>query len=98
MDEKKVEFIDEVFTENFIKESGGKKELIKKINQQKNDPEIKQNYAQSQVKWKKGPKNRFYLVKLKEFKSLGGKSNEAEFIVILDHGKLKIDGTLSDGN
>jgi hypothetical protein len=98
MDEKKIEFIDEVFTKNFIKESGGKKELIKKIIQQKNDSEIKQNYAKSQVKWKKEPKNRFYLVRLEEFKSLRGKSNEAEFIVIRENGKLKIEGTLSDGN
>jgi hypothetical protein len=94
MDHKKIELIDEVFTKKFIKESGGKKELIKKI---KSLPE---SLVQSQttMSWKKGNKGEIYLAKLKE-KSMNKNipiSNEAEFVVIKEDGKLKIDGTISD--
>lgn len=94
MDHKKIELIDEVFTKKFIKESGGKKELIKKI---KSLPE---SLVQSQttMSWKKGNKGEIYLAKLKE-KSMNKNipiSNEAEFVVIKEDGKLKIDGTIGD--
>jgi hypothetical protein len=94
MDHKKIELIDEVFTKKFIKGSGGKKELINKI---KSLPE---SLVQSQttMSWKKGNKGEIYLATLKE-KSLNKKissSSEAEFIVIKENGKLKIDGTISD--
>ena len=94
MDHKKIELINEVFTKKFIKESGGKKELIKKI---KSLPE---SLVQSQttMSWKKGNKGEIYLAKLKE-KSMNKNisiSNEAEFVVIKEDGKLKIDGTISD--
>jgi hypothetical protein len=94
MDHKKIELIDEVFTKNFIKESGGKKELIKKI---KSLPESLVP-SQTTMSWKKGNKGEIYLATLKE-KSINKKissSSEAEFVVKKEDGKLKIDGTISD--
>jgi hypothetical protein len=95
MDQKKIELIDEVFTKKFIKESGGKKELISKI---KSLPETL-TQPQTTMSWKKGLKGEVYFAKLKENNNNKGatSSSEAEFIVIKENGKLKIDGTISDG-
>lgn len=95
MDQKKTELIDEVFTKKFIKDSGGKKELISKI---KSLPESL-TQTQTTMSWKKGLKGEVYFAKLKENSNNKGgpSSSEAEFIVIKENGKLKIDGTLSDG-
>lgn len=95
MDQKKIELIDEVFTKKFIKESGGKKELISKI---KSLPETL-TQPQTTMSWKKGLKGEVYFAKLKENNNNKGaaSSSEAEFIVVKENGKLKIDGTISDG-
>ena len=95
MDQKKIELIDEVFTKKFIKESGGKKELISKI---KSLPETL-TQPQTTMSWKKGLKGEVYFAKLKENtkNKSAASSSEAEFIVIKENGKLKIDGTISDG-
>lgn len=95
MDQKRIELIDEVFTQNFINNSGGKKELIKKI---KSLPEsLIQN--KSTMSWRKGIKGDVYFAKLKEesFSKNTASSIEAEFIIKKVNGKLKIDGTISDG-
>ena len=95
MDQKKIELIDEVFTKKFIRESGGKKELISKI---KSLPETL-TQPQTTMSWKKGLKGEIYFAKLKENtkNKSAVSSSEAEFIVIKENGKLKIDGTISDG-
>lgn len=100
MDMKKVELIDEVFTERFIKGSGGKDELIEKIKDLPT-PANKSLLPKLKMSWKKGVKGGVYLAKVKEAsleKSKKSEVHETEFIVVKEDGKLKIDGTLSDGN
>ncbi len=97
MDQKKVEFIDEVFSGRFLRESGGKKQLVEKINElapmaPKSGPEIS---------WRKGLKGEVYFARFRERAHIKSKTTEnegSEFIVIKENGKLKIDGTISDGD
>jgi len=98
MDQKQVELIDEVFTQKFINSSGGKKELIQKIKElptptQKSLPATK-------LSWKKGLKGEIYFAKVKPVSTNKSKesSSDSEFIILNEDGKLKIDGTISDGN
>ncbi len=97
MDDKKVELIDEVFTKKFIKESGGKQELIDKI---KTLPTPNQKSKQKmRMTWRKGLKQEIFFAQLKEESALKNKKNEghSDFVIILEEGKPRIDGTLSDG-
>ncbi len=95
MDQKKVDLIDEVFTQKFIRDSGGKQELTDKIKELATPP----SPIKTKMSWSKGQKGEIYLAKVKEISSNKKKdSHEAEFIVIKEDGKLKIDGTMSDGN
>src|SRR5690606_7520705 len=98
MDQQETKLIDEVFSQKFIKSSGGKKELIDKIK----SLEKKEKAAPSspELSWKKGLKGEIYFVKMKENSpdKSSHSPHEAEFIVIEEKGKLKIDGTISDGN
>jgi hypothetical protein len=97
MDQKKTEYIDQVFSKRFIKESGGKKLLVKKI---LNGPSPLT--PQPQLKWtlKKGAKSDLYLAKVSEInpEKITQKKAEAEFIIIKEDGVFKIEGTLSDDN
>ena len=98
MDYKKVELIDEIFTQKFIKESGGKTELIEKI---KELPTPKTKVAPTtKATWRKGLKGDIYFAKVKEVSPQKSKKedHEAEFMVVKENGKLKIDGTISDGD
>ncbi len=98
MDHKQTELIDEVFTKNFIKSSGGKEELIQKI---KELPKVDQkSIPKLEVSWKKGTKDEVYFATLKETSNLKSKHSESssEFIILKEDGKLKINGTLGDGN
>jgi hypothetical protein len=92
MDQKKVELIEEVFTEKFIKDSGGKDELIKKIKELPSPLQA----PQTKWAWKKGHKGKIYLANLKEVSVQKKKTDEAQFIVLEIDGKPKIDGTISD--
>lgn len=97
MDTKKVELIDEVFTQKFITNSGGKKELAEKIKElslPKGSP------PETKMTWRKGLKGQIYFAKVKEASTNKSKteSEETEFIVVEEDGKLKIDGTIGDGN
>lgn len=96
MDHKKVELIDEVFTKKFIYQSGGKEELIEKIKELSSPP----SNTKTSMTWKKGTKGTMYFAKVKEISPQKSKKtdHEAEFIVVEEEGKLKIDGTISDGN
>ena len=105
MDHKKVELIDEVFTQKFIKNSGGKKELVEKIKELSVPSE--KAATKSEMTWKKGQKGEVFLAKVKEIpinkmakpdKKIKEEKHEAEFVVLKENGKLKIDGTLSDGD
>lgn len=100
MDKQEVKLIDEVFSKKFIKTSGGKKELIEKINGLAT-PNKSASTPPSEVTWKKGLKGEIYFVKMKEpttAQKITHGTHEAEFIVVEEDGKLKIDGTISDGN
>lgn len=99
MDQKKVELIDEIFSQKFIKSSGGKEELISKIKELPTKNEKAASVAPA-VSWRKGAKNEIFFAKIKEASSDKSKKDDhgSEFIVIKEDGKLKIDGTLGDGN
>lgn len=99
MDHKKIELIDEVFSQKFIKSSGGKEELISKIKELP-APSEKSKPMAPDLSWRKGLKNEIYFAKVKEISSNKNKKDvhETEFMVIKENGKLKIDGTLGDGN
>lgn len=96
MDQKKTDLIDEVFSKKFIRDSGGKEELIGKIKELATPP----SQNKTSMTWKKGLKGDVYLAKVKEISANKMKkdSPESEFIVITEDGKLKIDGTMSDSN
>jgi hypothetical protein len=98
MDHKKIELIDEVFTQKFIKEAGGKEELIEKIKEL--SPSKEKNAQKTKMSWKKGLKSEIYFAKVKNLSPNKSKkeSEESEFIIMKEDGKLKIDGTISDGN
>jgi hypothetical protein len=95
MDQKKTEYIDQVFSKRFIKESGGKKILEKKILQGPSTlaPKPKLKWALT-----KGTKSDLYLAKVSEVnsKKISEEKSEAEFIIIREDGIFKIEGTLSD--
>ncbi len=98
MDHKKIELIDEVFTQKFIKEAGGKEELIEKIKEL--SPSNEKSQQKAKMSWKKGLKNEVYFATVKNLSPNKSKkeNHESEFIVMKEDGKLKIDGTISDGN
>lgn len=97
MDHKQTELIDEVFTKSFIKNSGGKEELIQKI---KDLPQVDQkSMPKLNVSWKKGVKDEVYFATLKETSPQKSKHSESsEFVILKEDGKLKINGTLGDSN
>ena len=98
MDDKKIELIDDVFTKKFIKESGGKEELIEKIKGLTSPSKQKSTSQPPQVSWKKGQKGQVYLAKLKSSNKSSKSEGESEFIILIEDGKPKIDGTMSDAD
>jgi hypothetical protein len=98
MDQKKVELIEETFTAKFIKDSGGKDQLVEKI-KELNAPK-ENDKAKTKMSWKKGLKGEIYFAKVKKIsgKDKKKKDHETEFLVLKENGKLKIDGTISDGD
>lgn len=96
----KVELVDEVFTEKFLKDSGGKAEFVQKV---KELPLLKSRMLKSpEVSWKKGNKDEIFFANLKpdamEKKKASHDDDGSRFIVVREGGKLKIDGTMSDAN
>jgi len=93
----KVELVDQVFTEKFLKDSGGKEEFVSKVKELPKDES--KSLGLPSVSWKKGVKDEIYFANLKE-KSTDKKGSAPDsgsrFIVIREGGKLKIDGTMSD--
>lgn len=100
MDHHKVELIDDVFTQKFLTESGGKEEFIEKV---QSLPKKTTKSEAPEVTVKKGLKDKIYFAKLKNSTNLKSKDHKEEhggsqFIIVEEEGKLKIDGTLSDDN
>lgn len=94
MDQKKTELIDEVFSQKFIKDSGGKQELIDKIK----DLTVPPSPQETKVTWKKG-KGELILARSQSASSNKSKQKSTtEYIVVIENGKPKIDGTLSDAD
>ena len=95
MSKQNLLLIEDVFSENFLKESDGKERLQEKIlslNKTKKAP------SKFNMTWKKG-KN-FYLMKLTPTYDLHQKSthqNGVEFVIVREKGKLKIESTIGDG-
>lgn len=91
MNQQKVELVDEVFTKAFLEGHGGKEEFVAKI---KTLPYVKpkKGIAKLFQKLKKSKVGRFFTVKEKRDGIVS-----KEFIVKEEEGKLKIDGTVSDG-
>lgn len=91
MNQQKVELIDEVFTKKFLESHGGKEAFAEKV---KTLPYVKpkKGIAKAFARLKKSKVGKFFTVKDKR-----GDDVSKEFIVKEEDGKLKIDGTLSDG-
>lgn len=99
MDQHQTDLIEDVFTEKYIKNAGGKKELAEKI---KELPLLKSVSVKApELKLKAGVKSKDLLfAKVKEPSSLKSKKethSHSDFILIRENGKLRIDGTISDG-
>lgn len=92
MQQHKVELVDEVFTQKFLKENGGKEDFIAKVQelpkQKKTLKTIFKNFKRSKV-------GRVFFAKVKSEEQ---KAMESQFVIIEEDGKLKIDGTLSDAD
>ncbi len=96
---KKVELVDEVFSQKFLKENGGKAEFVSKV---KGLPPVtnKSLLPVPKVRWKKGESDKLFLARLRDLNPRNKAKKEqhgTEFIVVEEAGKLKVDGTLSDG-
>lgn len=89
----KVELVDEVFTENFLQQNGGKEKFIEKV---KSVPveKKKKGLGLLLTKWKKSKVGKFFSAKVKNKEP---SAPQTEFIIKEEAGKLKIDGTISDG-
>lgn len=93
----KVELIDEVFTEKFLKSAGGKKEFAEGVKElPKTDAK---SLSAPVISWKKGVKDELWLANRKDASDKKkGEHVESgnQFIIVKENGKLKIDGTMSD--
>ncbi|HXH32178.1 MAG TPA: hypothetical protein VNJ01_15340 [Bacteriovoracaceae bacterium] len=100
MVQKKVELIDQVFSQKFLKENGGKDSFIAKV---KELPSVTQKSLPpaTKVSWKKGVKKEIFFARIQDapnaHKTLKKDIHHPEFIVVLENGKLRVDGTISDG-
>lgn len=98
MQEHKVELVEEVFTKKFLTDNGGKEEFISKV---KELPKVKKKKGLRKLlqKWKKSKTGKIFFADVKEDdKKPDAPSHQSQFIVVEEEGKLKIDGTMSDGN
>ncbi len=91
MKQQKTELIEEVFTKKFLEGHGGKEAYEAKI---KTLPYVKPKKGIAKVfaRLKKSKVGKFFTVKDKQDGDVS-----KEYIVKEEDGKLKIDGTLSDG-
>lgn len=91
MNQQEVKLIDDVFTEEFLKEHGGKEQFIKQV---KSLPLVKKKKGLGLLlqKLKKSKIGKFFSVKAR----IKG-ARASEFILKEENGKIKINGTISDG-
>lgn len=95
----KVELVDKVFTQKFLKDSGGKDEFVAKVKELPKDES--KSLKLPSVSWKKGNKDEIYFANLKEVssdKKKAASDSGNRFIIVRENGKLKIDGTMSDAD
>ena len=91
MTNKKINLVEDVFSTKFLKDNGGKKELIEKIKELKVD----KKQPRPKLSLRKGLMDEIYFIKLVP----AGKSESTvsnEFIIKKENGKFKIDGTMTD--
>lgn len=98
MNEHQVELVDEVFTQKFLKENGGKEEFIAKV---KELPKVKKKKGLRKLlqNWKKSKVGKIFFAKVKDEDPDKPQKHpvESQFVILEEEGKLKIDGTVSDG-
>jgi hypothetical protein len=92
MNDQKSELVDEVFTQKFIRDSGGKEAFIAKVK------ELPKEKDKNQLTWKKGARSEMIFAKLAPINKSKATESSGEFVVVRENGKLKIDGTASDGD
>lgn len=93
MKQHKVELVDEVFTEKFLKENGGKEAFIEKV---KELPKEKRGRLKSLLrKWKKSKVGKIFFAEVKDEEE---PDRDSQFVIVEEDGKLKIDGTVSDAH
>ena len=101
MNGKHSHLIEQVFSENFIKNSGGLKKLKEKI-QELNKVKSLNNRSHYEMTWKSGVgQKNVILMRLKPIEKLiASKHSESavEFIIIREKGKLKIESTIGDSD
>lgn len=96
MEQHKVELIDEVFSKKFITDNGGKEAFAKDV---KELPKFAgKNLKEADISFTKGVMDEMYFAKVKQAPSKDKTAHVPEFIVVVEDGKLKIQGTLSDGD
>ena len=98
MQQHKVELVDEVFTKKFLTDNGGKEEFVLKL---KELPKVKEKKGLGSLlrKWKKSKTGKIFFANVNsEEKVKESPTHQSQFVVIEEDGKLKIDGTVSDGN
>jgi hypothetical protein len=97
MEQHKVELIEEVFSKKFITDNGGKEAFAKDV---KELPKLaEKNLKETDITFTKGVMDEMYFAKIKQPTASKEKSAHVpEFIVVVEDGKLKIQGTLSDGD
>ena len=100
MKHHKVELVEEVFSKKFLQENGGKEEFLVKV---KELPKVKEKKSLRKLlqSWKKSKIGGMFFAKVKDEDQDKAKpsapTHESQFIIIEEDGKLKIDGTVSDG-
>lgn len=91
--------VEDVFSKKFLEENGGKEGFQEKIKGLAKS-NFKSMPVAKDLSFKKGVKSDLYFAKYTEKrteKSLKGSHTGSQFIIVREDGKLKIDGTLSDG-
>ena len=98
MNEQQTELVDEVFTKKFLKDNGGKEEFIAKV---KELPPVKKKKGLKKLlqNWKKSKVGKIFFAKVKDENQDQPQKHPAEsqFVILEEDGKLKIDGSVSDG-
>jgi hypothetical protein len=98
MNHHQIELVDEVFSQKFLKENGGKEEFISKVKELP-PPKKQKKIRRFLQKWQSSKVGKVIFAKVKDDSSeeKNKQSSESQFVIVEEDGKLKIDGTMSDG-